>query len=350
MSLGVIDLFSQLADNDYGFFEKITSLADIMTTDVKTLTLDDTFEQATELFRRNGFHHAPVIADDGDVVGMVSDRDLLRHRPPMLGTAAEGDQDHLALRSSTAKFMTRGIISVPTRERPASALALMLAQHVDAVLVHDENDELEGILTPRDFMKLVLLFHQVCTRGPDLVRLRLVDLDLKRGLPLDAIFSRGTRSVRDVMTKDVSVLSETDTIAAAMKIMKTLRIRHLPVVDDSERLVGMLTDRDILGFLPLPVPRQDLNPATGFREALFAVQDVRPLQQRVSSIMNNEPPAVPADSLFTEAVKTFMGGTVSGLAVLDDQQRLCGMLTTTDVLRVFRITLEIGSMLGTGMG
>ena len=352
MSFGVIDLFNQLADNDYGFFQRINSISDIMTADVKKLTLDDTFEQTSALFRRHGIHHAPVIADDGDIVGVVSDRDLLRHRPPLLGTAAEGDNDQLALRSPASQFMTRGTIAVSSSDAPVSALALMLDHHVDCVLVYDANNELEGILTSRDFMKMVLLFHQVCTRGPDLVRFRLVDLDLKRGLPLDVIFSRGTRSVRDVMTKDVTVLSETDTIANAMDLMKSLKVRHLPVVDESTQLLGMVSDRDILEFLPLPVPRQELHRSREFREVLFAVQDDRTLQQRITIIMNTEPTVVRENGLFTDAVNVFMNQTTSGLPVLDHDHRLCGILTTTDVLRVFRITLQIGSLLDgdRGMG
>jgi CBS domain-containing protein len=49
-----------------------------------------------------------------------------------------------------------------------------------------------------------------------------------------------------ISTKDVAVVSWTDTLADACRLMLRLRIRHLPVLDSSERLVGVLSDRDLL--------------------------------------------------------------------------------------------------------
>ena len=39
----------------------------------------------------------------------------------------------------------------------------MLERHIDCLLVHDQLNQLAGVVTPRDFMKMVLLFHRVCT-------------------------------------------------------------------------------------------------------------------------------------------------------------------------------------------
>ena len=345
MPSGVIDLFSQIADNDFGFFQRITSLSGIMTPDVENLTLDHTFEQAIELLRRQQFCHAPVVDEDGHVVGVISDRDLLRHQPPTLGSAAEGDKDHLALRTPVSQIMTRGPLTVSLSDSPILALELMIDHHVDCVLVHDEDSQLAGVVTPRDFMKMVLLFHKVCTRGPDLVRFRLVDLDLKRGLPLDVIFSRGTRSVRDVMCKSVKCLAKSDSIVTAMELMQTLQVRHLPVVDESSRLIGMVSDRQILRALPSPKLKMAPRSTPAFREALFAVENARMLQHQVAELLVDEPHAVEADSLFTEAVERFINEPISGLAVLGEDGELCGILTTTDVLRVFCITLKIGLLL-----
>ena len=70
----------------------------------------------------------------------------------------------------------------------------------------------------------MLLFHRVCTATPDLVRLRLVDLDMSRGLPLDFVFSRGARSVRDVMTREVTWIDTNDRVARAIDLMQSLEI------------------------------------------------------------------------------------------------------------------------------
>jgi CBS domain-containing protein len=48
-----------------------------------------------------------------------------------------------------------------------------------------------------------------------------------------------------IMTRDVVVVSPTVSVGAAAHLMNRLKVRHLPVVDD-RRLVGILSDRDLL--------------------------------------------------------------------------------------------------------
>jgi len=52
--------------------------------------------------------------------------------------------------------------------------------------------------------------------------------------------------VRDIMTSVVEVLSVGDTVDLAARLMDLGRIRHLPVVDGEQRLVGLITHRKIL--------------------------------------------------------------------------------------------------------
>lgn len=54
--------------------------------------------------------------------------------------------------------------------------------------------------------------------------------------------------VGELMTLEPVTIEETDTLAAARGTMERLRIRHLPVVDESGRFVGLITHRDILAF------------------------------------------------------------------------------------------------------
>jgi CBS domain-containing protein len=53
--------------------------------------------------------------------------------------------------------------------------------------------------------------------------------------------------VKDIMTEVVETLQVGDTLDLAAQLMKVGHIRHLPVVDDEEHLVGLLTHRRILG-------------------------------------------------------------------------------------------------------
>ena len=49
----------------------------------------------------------------------------------------------------------------------------------------------------------------------------------------------------DVMTENPRTILETDSVSDALEVLATLDIRHLPVVDDSDTLVGMISDRDL---------------------------------------------------------------------------------------------------------
>lgn len=55
-----------------------------------------------------------------------------------------------------------------------------------------------------------------------------------------------TTTVKEIMSSVVEVLGVGDTLAAAQRQIKRGRIRHLPVVDGEERLVGLITHRRIL--------------------------------------------------------------------------------------------------------
>jgi CBS domain-containing membrane protein len=53
-------------------------------------------------------------------------------------------------------------------------------------------------------------------------------------------------TVDDIMTKELYTLRETDVISTARRLMTEQRIRHIPVVNDEGRFVGLLTQRDLL--------------------------------------------------------------------------------------------------------
>ncbi|MEQ9411073.1 MAG: CBS domain-containing protein [Fuerstiella sp.] len=347
--MSVVDLFHQIAKNDFGFFQQVKSVADVMTKEPLCLSLDDTFEVTEEQFRRKKVDHAAVLnPDDQSIVGVVSDRDLLRHRPRLLGKAAERDEDQKALRDSVTRFMTRSPLWCTGSSSPIHAMSLMLDHHVDSVLVSPDGRTLDGIVTPNNFIQTLLLYHHVCTRDFDLRRLRLVDLDFRNGIPLDEIFSRGAQTVRDVMTKDVECLSFDEVVSAAIAKMQELEVRHLPVVSADGKIVGILSDRDILRCLPVHQNRAE-EPETRFRQVLFATDDRATLHTRVDTIMSRELNSVHPDMLLTDAMAVLQKAAVSGLPVLEPQtKQLCGILTTSDILRVFRVVMHLGMLADSG--
>ncbi len=52
--------------------------------------------------------------------------------------------------------------------------------------------------------------------------------------------------VKDLMNTELFILKETDNLASARTIMKLGRVRHIPIVDDWNNFIGLVTHRDIL--------------------------------------------------------------------------------------------------------
>lgn len=101
---------------------------------------------------------------------------------------------------------------------PVTEIAkLMKTQDIGAVPI-GENDRLVGMVTDRD---IVL-----------------------RGLATDG-FDAGRATARDVMTSDIHCCRDEDDLAKAIQHMEDLKIRRLPVINKSKRLVGILSLGDI---------------------------------------------------------------------------------------------------------
>lgn len=127
--------------------------------------------------------------------------------------------------------------------------------------------------------------------------------------------------VREVMHHNVVTLSGHQSLSEAVVMMETLQIQRLPVTQDN-RLVGLITAGDLRRHLP--ALHEGLSP-WAFAHRAGSV--------RVSEAMRVPVLSVLADDPLPRAVQTMLERRIGGLPVLDDDQRLVGMLTLTDVLR-----------------
>jgi CBS domain-containing protein/anti-sigma regulatory factor (Ser/Thr protein kinase) len=115
--------------------------------------------------------------------------------------------------------------------------------------------------------------------------------------------------VKDVMTRDVLVVTPTDRIARLSELLQTQQISGAPVVSDSE-LVGVVSVKDLICALQ-----------KGDLEAL------------VSNYMTCRLFTVDADDLLVTALDMFSQTRVGRLPVVDQEGRLVGIITKGDVAR-----------------
>lgn len=132
------------------------TLEQVMTRHVVTVAMDDDLKRVRELFHVHGFHHLLVL-ESHKLVGVLSDRDLLRHLSPFVGKPfSERAQDEATLHKRVHQIMTRRVVTAP-RDMPLTAAArLMVDQHVSCLPVVDGHLHPVGIVTWRDLLLALL--------------------------------------------------------------------------------------------------------------------------------------------------------------------------------------------------
>lgn len=129
--------------------------SDLMTRHVVTVSMDDSLAKVRELFERFKFHHL-VVEEQGRVVGVISDRDLLKNISPFLGKFDERTQDANSLKKKVHQTMTRALI-VATPDMPIQEVGLLMTQNrISCVPIVNKQMKIEGIITARDILKWCL--------------------------------------------------------------------------------------------------------------------------------------------------------------------------------------------------
>lgn len=130
--------------------------------------------------------------------------------------------------------------------------------------------------------------------------------------------SRHDGTIRAVMVRDPRTIGSERTLAEAHRVMRQHGIRHLPVVRDG-RLVGIVSLRDL--------------------HLVQTLRDVDPAKVTVEEAMTPNPFTVSPDASLADVART-MARNKWGSAVVMEGERVVGMFTTTDALRILAEMLE----------
>jgi acetoin utilization protein AcuB len=117
-----------------------------------TVEPDDSLATVREIFERLKFHHLPVV-EDRQLVGLVSDRDLLKALSPHLGSVAETSRDLATLNKRVHQVMRRQLVTLPTDAELTEAIRVFNRDGVSCIPIVDEQRRPLGILTWRDVMR-----------------------------------------------------------------------------------------------------------------------------------------------------------------------------------------------------
>jgi len=133
--------------------------------------------------------------------------------------------------------------------------------------------------------------------------------------------------VGDIMTSNPVKISEDMPVPAALALMHEKKIRSLPVVDAHDRLLGIVTEKDLLYVSPSPATSLNI---WEIKELLGKV--------RVEGIMVRKVITVTEDTPIEEAARLMADDKIGSLPVLRDKT-LIGIVTKTDLFNIFLAVL-----------
>jgi acetoin utilization protein AcuB len=125
------------------------------------------------------------------------------------------------------------------------------------------------------------------------------------------------------MKRNPVFVDEGDSMKKAMDLLKEHEIRHLPVLKDGEKLVGILSERDIKQASPSPATALEI------REIYYLLDKVK-----VRQIMTRRPYTISSTAPIEEAALIIREKKIGCLPVVDNG-RLVGILTETDIVDAF---------------
>lgn len=129
-------------------------VADILTTAPMTVGLDDNLATIKRIFDTHAFHHLLVVAD-GELFGIISDRDVLRAVSPFVDSPSERAIDCATLKRHAHQIMTRKPVTVSADELVGTACRRMLEAKVSCLPVVDDHGAVIGIVTWHDLLRAV---------------------------------------------------------------------------------------------------------------------------------------------------------------------------------------------------
>lgn len=123
-----------------------------MSNEVVTVHLDETLNVIKKIFEEQSFHHILVV-DSRKLVGVISDRDLLKTLSPNIDTIAATTKELAALNKRAHQIMSRNLVVLTEDSTVKDAILLFNQNSVSCLPVISSDNRVLGILTWRDIMR-----------------------------------------------------------------------------------------------------------------------------------------------------------------------------------------------------
>jgi len=302
---------------------------DIMTPSPSRVTPATPLDEVVRLLLAAVFTGVPVVDADSRPVGVVTQGDLIYKggMPLRLGLLAVAQGDQLeavlaALAPKTAReIMTAPAIVIDGDQSVTEAVELMITKQLKRLPVVDAKGRLQGMLSRLDVFRACMREAPAWQTFAGL-RIQVGNLSL----------------VADITRRDTqTVLSETP-VEEVIRIIDANDLQRVAVVGPDGRLLGLISDRDLLGAFMPEHPEGIWGYLTGllpFTERGKRYQEFgETLRSRTAAeVMNVSIVTVREDAPIDDAIRLMTEKGLKRLPVLDGQGRFQGMISRDSLLR-----------------
>jgi len=125
---------------------------ELMTRDVISAPPSMLMIEARSLMVKERIRHLPVTASGGELLGIVTDRDVRLNLPSQATSLSVWELNHLLAKLTLEEVMTRTVITVGP-DRPAREAAQLMMDHQIGALPVEEGGRLVGIVTETDMLR-----------------------------------------------------------------------------------------------------------------------------------------------------------------------------------------------------
>ncbi len=290
------------------------TVGDVMSRDVVSVRPDTPLHDVTRLLVDRDVKAAPVVADDGRVVGVITGGDLLTRGglPVRLSLQKDLPADlaahHLRLLEESGKtaadIMTGHPATIAVDAPVREAARLMVQRHIKRLLVVDVTGHLVGIVSRLDV-------------------LRSAGETAREAAPMLPPPSGVNLQVRDIMTTDVPTAHPSTPLDEILPRLIDSPMRRVVVVDDGGHVVGLIADAMLLNQT---LPEEKPSVWRAFRHWLgMSEGEARPAAV-AADLMTREVFSIRADVPMLDAIQGMVERRVKRLVVVDDDHRLVGMV------------------------
>ncbi len=310
------------------FFPRQLRVRDAMTPTPRSIRVDSPLSEAARLLLSSIFTGLPVVDDQGRPLGVITQGDLIQKggMPLRLGLLAESDENRreavlaqLAGRRA-AEAMSAPAVTIGQDQPLSEAVDLMLARQIKRIPVVDEAGRLTGMLSRID------IFRSAMREAPDWNAFQAQNIEVTH-----------LKSVGDILRRDTHTVAPDTPIDEVIRIIDHNDIQRVAVVDHQGRLLGLISDRDLLQYFKqdqegvwglLAKIKCSLKPAADGCAPLAGLRAIR-----AESVMRTDLITVKESHTVQAAIALMTEKSLKRLPVVDDGGHFKGMISRDSLLR-----------------